>query len=85
MWYSLYNPHILFCLLRDPDFERINSGALASPSSPSSPFDLARMGGQVDAELQAQEEEREQLRHERMRRADRAAAAARAAVKVRIC
>ena len=37
---------------------------------------------QANAELQAQEEERNQLRLERMHRADRAAAAARAAVKV---
>ena len=71
-------------LCRDPDFERRNSGALASPSSPASPgpFDLARISGQVNAELQAQEEERDRLRQERMRRADRAAAAASAAVKV---
>ncbi|KAA6429051.1 MAG: hypothetical protein FRX49_01161 [Trebouxia sp. A1-2] len=74
---NLHNP-------RDPDFERRNSGALASPSSPASPgpFDLARISGQVDAELQAQEEERNRLRQERMQRADRAAAAASAAIKV---
>ncbi|KAL0023910.1 hypothetical protein WJX79_010088 [Trebouxia sp. C0005] len=73
---NLHNP-------RDPDFERRNSGALASPSSPASPgpFDLARISGQVDAELQAQEEERNRLRQERMQRADRAAAAASAAIK----
>ena len=71
-------------LCRDPDFERRNSGALASPSSPASPgpFDLARLSGQLNAELQAQEEERDRLRQERMQRADRAAAAASAAVKV---
>jgi len=71
-------------LCRDPDFERRNSGALASPSSPASPgpFDLARISGQVNAELQAREEERDRLRQERIRRADRAAAAASAAVKV---
>jgi len=46
------------------------------------PFDLARISGQVNAELQAQEEERDRLRQERMQRADRAAAAASAAVKV---
>ena len=71
-------------LCRDPDFERRNSGAVASPSSPASPgpFDLARISGQVDAELQAQEEERNRLRQERMQRADRAAAAASAAIKV---
>lgn len=73
---NLHNP-------RDPDFERRNSGALASPSSPASPgpFDLARLSGQLNAELQAQEEERDRLRQERMQRADRAAAAASAAVK----
>ena len=71
-------------LCRDPDFERRNSGALASPSSPAlpGPFDLARISGRVNAELQAQEEERDRLRQERMQRADRAAAAASAAVKV---
>ncbi len=71
-------------LCRDPDFERRNSGALASPSSPAStgPFDLTRISGQVNAELQAQEEEQDRLRQERMQRADRAAAAASAAVKV---
>lgn len=69
---------------RDPDMDRRNSGALASPSSPSSPFDLARTSGQVNAELQAQEEERNWLRQERTRRADRAAAAATAAIKVPI-
>ncbi|DBA96950.1 hypothetical protein WJX77_001292 [Trebouxia sp. C0004] len=73
---NLHNP-------RDPDFERRNSGALASPSSPalSGPFGLARISGQVNAELQAQEEERDRLRQERMQRANRAAAAASAAVK----
>lgn len=40
------------------------------------------MSGQVNADLLAQEEERERLRQERMRRADRAAAAANAAIKV---
>lgn len=74
-----------FC--RDPDINRRNSGALASPSAPSSspgagPFDLERMSMQANAELQAQEEERNQLRLERMHRANRAAAAARAAIKV---
>lgn len=72
---------------RDPHFDRRNSGALASPLSQSSspragPFDLGRMSAQVNADLLAQEEEREQLRQERMRRADRAAAAANAAIKV---
>ena len=37
---------------------------------------------QADAALQAQEEERHRLRSERMHRANRAAAAARAAIKV---
>ena len=37
---------------------------------------------QANPELQAQEEERNQLRLERMHRANRAAAAARAAIKV---
>ena len=37
---------------------------------------------QANAELQAQEEERNQLRIERMHRANRATAAARAAIKV---
>lgn len=37
---------------------------------------------QADAALQAQEEERTRLRSERMHRANRAAAAARAAIKV---
>jgi len=41
------------------------------------------MSGQVNAELQAQEEERHRLRQERLRRGDRAAAAANAAIKVR--
>lgn len=76
-----------YSLCRDPDFDRRNSGALASPSAPSSspgagPFDLERMSLQANAQLQAQEEERDQLRIERMHRANRAAAAARAAVKV---
>ena len=75
----------LFC--RDVDIDRRNSGALASPSTPLSspgagPFNLERMSLQANAELQAQEEERNQLRIERMHRANRAAAAARAAIKV---
>ena len=81
-------PLCLFC--RDPDIDRLNSGALASPSAPSSspgagPFDLEHMSMQANAELQTQEEERNQLRLERIHRANRAAAAARAAIKVRSC
>ena len=44
------------------------------------------MSMQANAELQAQEEERDRLRSERINRANRAAAAARAAIKVgRVC
>ncbi|KAL3142179.1 hypothetical protein ABBQ38_002532 [Trebouxia sp. C0009 RCD-2024] len=79
---NLHNP-------RDPDAERRNSGAMASPSAPSAspragPFDLGSMSMQADAALQAQEEERTRLRSERMHRANRAAAAARAAIKADI-
>ena len=70
---------------RDPDLERRNSHAQASPSSspsPRGPVDLRRMSQQVKLDLQAEEEERTKLRQARMQRADRAAAAANAAIKV---